>query len=288
MNHFYIITNRDKDENLEITSSITRYIREHGKEYQVQDVSESYEGGIYHYTDPSKIPEETEVILVLGGDGTLIQAARDTAELDLPLLGMNLGHLGYLCELDKNNFFPALDKILANQYYIEERMMISGKVVREGRVIKQDISLNDIVIHRMGMLNIKDFLIYVNGQYLNLYHSDGVIISTPTGATGYSLSAGGPIVEPESEMLLITPMNPHSLNRRSIILSPRDEIVVEVGKNHTAKEIEVGVSFDGEESMMILPGDRVLIKKSERKTKILKTSKISFLETLCRKMQEWT
>ena len=286
MDHFYIITNQEKDEQLKTTSAILDFLRQHGKTCGFFEVGKNSQEGRYHYTDPSMIPKETEAVLVLGGDGTLIQAARDTVALGLPLLGINLGHLGYLCELDGKNLFPALKMLLEDRCYIEERMMIEGRIVQEGREIKRDISLNDIVIHRMGRLGIKDFTVYVNGKYLKTYHSDGIILSTPTGSTGYSLSAGGPIVDPEAEMILITPINPHSLSRRSIVLSPMDEVVVVVGENHTGTELGIGVSFDGEDSFSVSSMNRIEIKRSEKRTKILRTSKISFLETLCKRMEE--
>lgn len=286
MNNFYLITNREKDGGLEVTSKIADYLKKHQKGCLVQEIGKRREEGRFHYTDPALIPKDTDAILVLGGDGTLIQAARDTVSLEIPLLGINLGHLGYLCELDGKNLFPALDKLLDDHYYIEERMMISGSVRRGDKEIKKDLSLNDIVLYRMGSLGIKDFTIYVNQKFLKTYHSDGIIFSTPTGSTGYSLSAGGPIVDPVSEMLLVTPINPHSLSRRSIILSPDDEIVAVAGEGHSARESGVGISFDGGDSLTIFPGDEITIKKSEKRTKILRTSKISFLETLCKRMQE--
>ncbi len=127
-----------------------------------------------------------------GGDGTLLQAARDVVHLDIPLLGINLGTLGFLAEVDKNSVYPALDRLLSDDYELEDRMMLEGKIYRGEELIGKDIALNDIVIGREGHLRVIRFKNYVNDAYMNSYNADGIIISTPTGSTGYSLSAGGP------------------------------------------------------------------------------------------------
>ena len=131
-------------------------------------------------------------MLVLGGDGTLLQASRDLTERDLPLLGINMGTLGYLAEVDRRGIEPALERLLAGDYQLVSRMMIYGEVYHQGKKVMEDLALNDIVIGRYGRLRIIDFKIYVNGEYLNRYSADAMVVSTPTGSTGYSLSAGGP------------------------------------------------------------------------------------------------
>ena len=218
MDKFYIITNCAKDQNLQFTNQIVSYLKEHGRECPVQQAERKKEGA-YHYTDPDLIPEGTECLLVLGGDGTLLQAARDMVHKDIPLLGINLGHLGFLAEVDQQSLYSALDKLMAGDYEIEERMMLEGSVYRGQKLIGRDIALNDIVIGRDGHLRVVRFKNYVNDVYLNSYNADGVIISTPTGSTGYSLSAGGPIVSPSAEMTIMTPVAPHTLNTRSVIFS---------------------------------------------------------------------
>lgn len=138
------------------------------------------------------IPEDTQCILVLGGDGTLLQAARDVVHREIPMLGINLGTLGFLAEVDKQSVYAALDKLKEDDYEIEERMMLTGTVWRDDKIVGRDVALNDIVIGRDGHLRVVRFKNYVNNVYLNSYNADGIIISTPTGSTGYSLSCGGP------------------------------------------------------------------------------------------------
>ena len=195
MDKFYIITNSDKDKDLEFTGQIVEYLKANGRKCMVQQAERKQEGA-YHYTNPALIPEDTECILVLGGDGTLLQAARDVVHREISMLGVNLGTLGFLAEVDKQSVYSALDKLMEDDYEIEERMMLTGTVWRDGKIIGRDVALNDIVIGRDGHLRVVRFKNYVNDVYLNSYNADGIIISTPTGSTGYSLSCGGPTVAP--------------------------------------------------------------------------------------------
>ena len=245
MDRFYIIPNSAKDPELTFSNMIIDYLEEHGARCHVQKITEKMEGP-YHYTDPDGIPEDTQCIIVLGGDGTLLQAARDVVHLDIPLLGINLGTLGFLAEVDKNSVYPALDRLLTDDYELEERMMLEGKIYRGDELVGKDIALNDIVIGREGHLRVIRFKNYVNDSYMNSYNADGIIISTPTGSTGYNMSAGGPIVDPKAKLLLVTPINSHSLNAKSIVLSADDQIEIEISARNHETDDSAEVSFDGD------------------------------------------
>ncbi len=285
MDRFYIITNSDKDPGLKITDQITGYLERYGRNYGVQQAGRKHEGA-YHYTDPDQIPDETQCIIVLGGDGTLLQAARDVVHKEIPLLGINLGNLGFLAEVDQQSLYSAMDQLMADDYEVEERMMLEGVVYRGRKQIGKDIALNDIVIGRDGHLRVVRFKNYVNDVYLNSYNADGIIISTPTGSTGYSLSAGGPIVSPNAAMTIMTPIAPHTLNTRSIIFPAQDVITVEIGKGRHC-DCEKGVaSFDGDTVIPMLTGDCIQIRQAAVKTKILKLNHLSFVEVLRRKMRD--
>ena len=284
MDKFYIITNRDKDQNLRFTEEIVQYLKEHGKKCQVQQAERRVEGE-YHYTDPALIPEDTQCILVLGGDGTLLQAARDVVHREIPMLGINLGTLGFLAEIDKTSIYTALDKLFADDYEIEERMMLTGTVWRGDKITGQDVALNDIVISRVGPpLRVIGFNNYVNDGYLNSYNADGIIIATPTGSTGYSLSCGGPIISPNAAMTVMTPIAPHTLNTRSIIFPEDDVITVELGEGRRQIQENGLASFDGDVEVPMSTGDRILIKKASVSVKILKLNHLSFVEVLRQKM----
>ena len=283
MDSFYIITNKDKDPRFQTTRFVKEYLEKRGKKCTIREnMVES--GGNYKYTDAAGIPDDVDCVLVLGGDGTLLQASRDLTERDLPLLGINMGTLGYLAEVDRKGIEPALERLLAGEYQIVSRMMISGEVYHQGKKVMEDLALNDIVIGRYGRLRIIDFKIYVNGEYLNRYSADAMVISTPTGSTGYSLSAGGPIVSPEASMLLMTPVAPHTLNTRSIILPDDAEITVEMLPGHSRSGDDAEVTFDGDTSVRLTCTDKVVIRKAVKKTRLIKINQISFLEVLRTKM----
>lgn len=284
MDKFYIITNRDKDQNLRFTEEIVQYLKEHGKKCQVQQAERRVEGE-YHYTDPALIPEDTQCILVLGGDGTLLQAARDVVHREIPMLGINLGTLGFLAEIDKTSIYTALDKLFEDDYEIEERMMLTGTVWRGDKITGQDVALNDIVISRVGPpLRVIGLNNYVNDGYLNSYNADGIIIATPTGSTGYSLSCGGPIISPNAAMTVMTPIAPHTLNTRSIIFPEDDVITVELGEGRRQIQENGLASFDGDVEVPMSTGDRIVIKKASVSVKILKLNHLSFVEVLRQKM----
>lgn len=283
MEKFYIITNTIKDPDLEVTRKITQYLEMQGKKCRVQKADRKYEGA-YHYTNPDMVPDDTDCIIVLGGDGTLLQAARDMVHKKIPLFGINLGNLGFLAEVDRHSVHSALEKLIRGQYELEERMMLKGRIFRQGELVGEDLALNDIVISREGPVRVVRFINYVNQDYLNSYNADGIIVSTPTGSTGYSLSAGGPIVSPNASLTIMTPLAPHTLNTRSIIFPSTDVITVEIGEGRR-KDVEHGIaSFDGDTQFSMITGDRIVIERAEDSTKIVKLSNRSFVEVLRQKM----
>ena len=164
--------------------------------------------------------------------------------------------------------------------------MLEGTVFHEGRRILTDLALNEVTIARQGHLRVMRFKNYVNNEFLNAYQADGIIIATPTGSTGYSLSAGGPIVSPEAELLLLTPLAAHALNTRSIIFSGSDSVTVEVGEGHSDMPPSASVIFDGENRINAVEGDQISVRKAEKYTNVIKISNISFLEVLRRKMAD--
>ena len=269
MNKFYLITNKAKDSTMEMTCRIKDYIEKQGKECVLWEENKS-------------VPPDVECVLVLGGDGTLIRAAREMCQYQVPVLGINMGRLGYLTETEVGDFEESLNFLMGNDAIrVEERMMLKGAINDS----IEDVALNDIVFARSGALRIIQFNVYVNGELLNTYHADGVIVSTPTGSTGYNLSAGGPIVEPTASMIVITPICSHALNTSSIVLSAEDEVMIEVGKGRGNQTETASVSFDGEHNVEVHTGDRIVIRKSENTTKLVKLSSVSFLEILRKKMK---
>ena len=286
MNTFYIITNHQKDEGLEVTKKIQSYLEVHHKTCYIQcEPKNAADGADYKFTNAEEIPEDVECVLVLGGDGTLIQAARDTIKRNIPLLGFNFGTLGFLAEIEKENMYMALDKLMKDEFYLESRMMLTGTVYRDGEAVMSDIAINDIVLNRSGALRTINYEIYVNGDFLYSCPADGIIISTPTGSTGYNLSARGPIVSPSSSMILITPICPHSLTSSSIVLSANDQVAVKMGPGRRNTNEAAVVTFDGAQSTNLIIGDYVEITQAKETTRLVKISKKSFVETVRKKMQ---
>ena len=282
-NNFYIIANKKKDPNHDMTNKIMEYLRSKGKQCECQDIDESIDNKDYKYTNADCVPNDTDCVIVLGGDGTLLQAARDLINTDIPLLGVNIGTLGFLTDTDMENVTETLSMVLEDKYEIDSRMMIDGYIYRNNELIHSNTALNDVVINRMGILSVIDFDIYVNDEYLNSYSADGVIVSTATGSTAYSLSAGGPIVQPKAQLLMMTPICPHTLNKRSIIFGADDEIMIKIGDNKKLKEERVA-TFDGERFYRMVSGDTIVVKRSQKKAKLIKTNKLSFLQRIRTKM----
>ena len=233
---------------------------------------------------PSDI--DADCIIVLGGDGTLVRAARDMASIGIPLIGVNMGTLGYLCELERSTVFDAIDRLFEDRYELEERMLIKGSSQKDGSG-KATFALNDIVIHRTGLPQIVNLIVSVNGEYLANYSADGIIISTPTGSTGYSMSAGGPIVDPKANLMVITPINPHAINSKSIVVGADAQIEITLAKRRQEQDEEAEVSFDGDRFVKMKVGDKIVINKAAEQAKILRLNSLSFLQILRKKMQEY-
>ena len=286
MKHFLIITNKLKDTEKKLTNALVEYI--HSKGGICHCYFSSGETALTAAPRLDEIPQGTECVLVLGGDGTLIRAAAMLVDSRIPLIGVNLGNLGYLCELEESNVFGAIDQLMAGEYVVEKRMMLEGHGIKAGKEVGSGIAFNDIVIHRTGSLSVVRLSVYVNGEFLNTFRADGIILSTPTGSTGYNMSAGGPIVDPKAQMILITPINPHTLSSRSIVIGADDEVVVELDQRRAQKDETVEVSFDGDNAVKLEVGDRFVIRKAKETARICKLSKESFLEILSKKMQAYT
>ncbi len=281
MKHFYLIANEVKDPQEIYTRRITKYLEAHGAEVTCVD----HEDFLRNSAEGGRDAVAPECALVLGGDGTLLRAARNMMDRDIPLLGVNLGTLGYLAEVEIGAIEPALDKLLQGSYTREERMMLEGHV-RKRESGEENVALNDIVISRCGSLQILTLHIYVNGQFLNRFSADGMIVATPTGSTGYNMSAGGPVVEPSASLLLLTPICPHTLSTRSIVLAPEDEIRIEIPRGRDGRLQAVEANFDGSHKIGLETGDSIVVRKAARTTGILKLNTESFLTVLHKKMGE--
>lgn len=271
MKKFGIVNNEIKDPQMLVAKRIEMYLVQRGAECVI-------------VKDAQDLSEDTECVLVLGGDGTMLQAAEGIAGKNILMIGVNLGTLGYLAEIDLDNLEEALDQLLEDDYVLDERIMLKGRIESQDNVKEISPALNDISITRCGSLQIISLKIYVNGQFLCRWNADGIIISTPTGSTGYNMSAGGPIVEPGANLIVLTPICAHTLNARSIILKAEDTVEIEIDSGHDGVALQVEANSDGNERVPMDTGDRIFISKAENTTKIIKLKKVSFLEILHKKM----
>ncbi|MDO5155431.1 MAG: NAD(+)/NADH kinase [Eubacteriales bacterium] len=281
MNRFLIATNSIKDENLNLTSQIEEYIQKQGGESFCILGDQTEE--ILYKLDSDKT---FDCVIALGGDGTILNVSRDLRHLNLPIVGVNLGTLGFLTEVEPEQIFSVIDRLMKDEYELEERMNLYGHVIKgeTNEIIAKDIALNDIVVTRAGFSRIIGLKVYVNGKVIDIYEADGVIVSTPTGSTGYNLSAGGPLVSPKTQLMIVTPISPHSLTSKSIVLSSEDEIVIEVLKMRKAQKEEAIVNFDGQPGIQLSPGDRIVMKRAKSVTKLIKLFDVTFYEVLREKI----
>ncbi|MBO5388289.1 MAG: NAD(+)/NADH kinase [Lachnospiraceae bacterium] len=272
MNNFLILANTDKDIDLCLSKKITEYMSAKGaKATIISDVNEHYED----LRVKEELMKGVQAAIVLGGDGTMLRAAHSIGTYDIPYIGINLGTLGFLTEIEESNVYEALDRLMADDFVIEKRMMIEGSV--KDKVFH---SLNDVVITRAGFSRIIGLKIYVNNQLLDTYEADGVIVATPTGSTGYNMSAGGPIVSPKASAIVVTPISPHSLTSKSVVFDSTEEIRVEIMKKRKTQETEAIVSFDGSNSIELSAGDVINVKLSSRSIKLIKMYDVNFYSVL--------
>ncbi len=281
MRHFLIAANSIKDRKLMLTAEIERYISVHGG--SSKRITGDLGGAVAYKVDGT---EEFDCVIALGGDGTILNVSRDLRKQNLPIVGVNLGTLGFLTEVEPEQIFSVLDRLFVDDYKLEERMNIKGAVYKENGAepVAKDIALNDIVVTRAGFSRVIGLKVYVNGKVMDIYEADGVIVSTPTGSTGYNLSAGGPLVSPKTSLMIITPISPHSLTSKSIVLSSEDEIVIEVLAMRKAQKEEAIVNFDGQPGIQLSAGDRIVIQKANTTTKMVKLFDVSFYEVLREKI----
>ena len=284
MKNFFVIANRAKEDSQRIKDEICEYIAKKGASAVIDDTPQgAIPGG---YTDIKRLPQDTDCVIVLGGDGTLLHAANDLIDSSVPLLGINIGNMGYLSAVDIEDRFDAIDKVMTGSFSVEKRMMLSGRCCCDGQTQGSRRALNEIVITGNKAMQIVYVSLYINGKLLHRYNGDGIIIATPTGSTGYSLSAGGPIVSPQAQMIIVTPICAHSMQGRSMVFSPDDTIKVTIDEGRFCTPQEVLAVFDSSNSVVLKTGDSVEIHRSEHTTALIRVREESFIDTLHNKLKD--
>lgn len=277
LNRIGILPHLGKPKAIELAHTVKEILEAAGREIWVSEkVADTLQWGASDTLHVRNQPSGVDAAIVLGGDGTLLHAAGFLAPFGIPLLGVNLGYLGFLTEVEASELSPALERLLTEAYEIEERMLLEAVVEGESR---QDrfLAVNDVVITRSAFARMIHLSIDVEGVSVGNFLADGLIISTPTGSTAYSLSAGGPIVHPRLETILITPICPHSLATRSILALPEEVIRIRL---ITDRESEVLLTADGQAGVRVAPSESVVVQRADVTAKFIKLGGRSFYEVL--------
>jgi NAD+ kinase len=231
-----------------------------------------------------ELPNQVDLILLLGGDGTLLGMADRVAqaELQIPILGVNFGGLGFLTEITYPELFPSLEAALAGTAQIDERMMLRGSVRRGAAVVATRSVLNDVAVTGGSLSRLVEFHVRVGGEFVASFHADGIIIATPTGSTAYNLSAGGPIVHPAVDALVLNPIAPHTLTNRPVVIPAGDTVIVQAKVRGV--DAEAFVTFDGQEGERLEAGDNVLVERAPRPVRLIRASTRSYYQVLQQKL----
>lgn len=267
-----IITNKNKDTDGKITKRVADIL---SAKYSVIFDSD-YKDNIH------KLYENSDVIVVMGGDGTLLSAATYASEYSLPVLGINLGNLGFMADVELESVEDSLKLFIDGKYKIEKRFMIDAVITKANGENKKINALNDVVVTRASYQRMVAFDVYVNGDHLSLYQGDGLVVSTPTGSTAYSMSAGGPIVDPSLDVCIITPVCAHTMSSKPVIVPGNANI--EIHFRSTFNDMAM-MTADGKEGIRLSEGDVINIKGSPNTVGLIKISDKSFYEILRRKLQ---
>jgi NAD+ kinase len=268
-----------KDKPLDFLKDLIDWLKDKGADiYMEESVADNFP---VNSCAPDKLASFVEMAVVLGGDGTMLRAARLLAEKDVSLVGVNLGGLGFITEVSKEEIFDALEKVLKGDYHKEKRIMLHAQVMRRGKKTADFTALNDIVINKGTLARLIDVQTIVDGTHVNLFKADGIIVATPTGSTAYSLSAGGPILHPSLRGIIITPICPHMLTNRPIVLS--DDVKIEIALRSESEGVYL--TYDGQEGFTIEKDDVVVIERSLFTTKLLVPTKRDHFQVLREKLK---
>ena len=275
-----VIPNSASDDGLKNTALLCKTLSKFAKIYAHETLSGSFENA--EFVNESDLYTLCDIVITLGGDGTLLSAAVKAAENEKPILGINMGRLGFLTGCEKEEFFRAGYKALESGYKTEKRMMIEADVKHSDGTHDHFTALNDITVTRTRFARLGNIEIHIENEFLGNYLADGVIVSTPTGSTGYSLSAGGPIIDPDLNAMLITPICPHMLHARPIVVPPDKTITL---TKTFDDDNDNAVTADGKNGCALCCGETVTIKKSKYQTQLIKLSNSGFYELLRKKLQ---
>lgn len=274
--------NRGKPKALIVARELIPLLEERGVQVWVEPRVAKHLGREDLALEYEMFPLKVDILFVFGGDGSILGIARDFAKYDIPILGINLGHLGFLSEAEPDDLPDMIDYIVHRQYKTEARMMLQAELYRDEQLLNTWTALNDVGIAKGSYSRMITCKILVRDNVVNTFFGDGLIISSPTGSTAYSMSAGGPIVAPNMQAMLLTPVCPHSLTARPILFSADEEITIEVSATHK----ELGLSIDGQIGVQLEVFDQIKIKRSPYTTTLIKWKDRSFFDVIKNKFHQ--
>lgn len=267
-----LIVNQQKDKNFELANNIIEIISDRASVFVCEEERNDLLKKVNYISD--KEYQKMDLFLVLGGDGTLLSVSKLAAKLKIPVVGVNLGRLGFLSEIEKENLKDDIEKLLAEDFKIQERMMLTAKLGDNDDIL----ALNDITVAREGsFLKILEFDVYLDDEFVDHFKADGIIISTPTGSTAYSLSAGGPIVDPSMDVITITPICPHKMYSRAIVVSGDKKVTV---RNRSEDGTKAIIAADSQIVGEILNGDSVIVSMSQERFRLVRLHGFKFFSVL--------
>lgn len=272
-----VVVNSRKDEGLKYTRILLDSIEKNQSKYIVCNRTAKKLGLKENSYCEEELIEMSDIIVCLGGDGSFLKAARMILEKDIPIVGINLGNLGFLADVDKNEIDIAVKKLVDGDYSIEKRMLLETRIIRDNNIIATDTALNDVVVSRGALSRVLHLRTYIADNFMDMFPGDGLIISTPTGSTAYTLSAGGPIVQPDADIIIVTPICPHLLYSRSIIATKDKVVKVIVDENC---DYNAMVTVDGQVGYEIRGGDLIVTEESSKTIKMININTRNFLEVL--------
>jgi len=286
MKRIGIIAKQNKPEAVPIVRNLMEWLQPKKIEVYIEEEMKNLltprpSGTNLYVMGKKEIPSHAEMIIVLGGDGTLLSVARLVGDHEVPILGVNLGGLGFLTEITLEELYRVLERVIQGDFVTDERVVLNAAVIRRGERMAEFVVLNDAVINKGALARIIDLETTINGEYLTTFKSDGLIISTPTGSTAYNLSAGGPIVYPSLHCMIITPICPHTLTNRPIVI-PDD---VEIRAYLKTRQQEVILTLDGQQGFSLEYEDVVEIRKAEGRILLIKSPYRHYFELLREKLK---
>jgi NAD+ kinase len=277
------IISRPRREDIAIVvPPLVKWLQAHGAEVACDSETSDCLGSLsVQARKREELPGCTDLLIVLGGDGTLLSAARLAAERSVPILAVNLGGLGFLTAVSQSELYSDLEEIFSGRHRVSERVMLEAETVHDGTVTRRQIALNDAVLNKAALARIMDLELRVDGEYVTTYKADGLILSTPTGSTAYSLAAGGPIVYPSVEAFVVTPICPHTLTNRPLVIP--DSATIEV--DFKSEDDAVFLTLDGQIGVELSRGDRIRVRKAAKKLRLVRPARKTYYEILRNKLK---